>query len=374
MCRATIFHTSLLILSTLLLHPALALAQDDIPPLPTATSEEADIPPLPTKKEADETHQQDAQRETDSSQAQVASRQEPTGEDDYSLGTRLVGRLKHSFRAAAWLQTTGYTVGTTMQRGQGQFSSRQADLGGPSTMGYTLQERNGVVSGLVLAALAQGGLLLCAGATAASAYSYVGSETSYDYRTDGSVWVSQTDYYQATADADDKFASSQEMINVANSGSAMGAMAGYGGGQNFEFTYFTDDWLGRGTGQTQGVRANFLLGFPANDHLIFEAGYGWGRTTSSFEGQVVESRFNGIPLRLLAPFGPFMAQAGLDMNASRLFTILDDAPTDRELNAPWPISLSMHAFLWRLHASAGIEIARIIKRDVGYNLNIGMRF
>ena len=119
MCRATTLHTSVLLLSALLLYPTIALAQDDIPPLPAATSDEAEIPPLPTREEVDATRQQEAGREADAPQAQNTHSEAPSNEGDYSLGTRMIGRLKHSFRAAAWLQTTGYTVGTTMQRGQG---------------------------------------------------------------------------------------------------------------------------------------------------------------------------------------------------------------------------------------------------------------
>ncbi len=273
---------------TLITLPTLALAQDEeIPPLPTS---EEEIPALPTKEEDEaqkKAEQEKARKERATQQANTPAPKPQT----YSLGTRLVGRFKHSLRAATALQTTGYTVGTTTSRGPGQFSSRDnAGIGGPVAMGYTLQERNGVISGLVLAALAQGGLVLGAGFIGMSAYQYVGSTTTREYHADGSVWERRTNYYELTADSDEKFASAQGLLDAANSGETMGSLAGYQGGQNFEFTYYTDDWLGRGTGQTQGIRANFLLGMPVSERMLFELGYGWGRATSAYEGRLVESQ------------------------------------------------------------------------------------
>lgn len=337
----------------------------DMPPLPASDEE---IPPLP------ETNLPD--KETAVTTPPAPAPQPQQEEREYSLGERLKGRFLHGFRAVAWLETTGYTVGTSMQRGQGMHSSRDltAMAGGPQVMGYTIQERNGVISGVVLAALAQVGLVLCAGAIASSAYQVTGVSTSRSYHADGSIWETTTTTYGLTSDADEKFAASQNLVDAANDGSVMG-ISSYQGGQNFEFTYYTDDWMGRGLGQTQGVRMNFLLGIPAGERLIFEGGWGWGRTTSDYNGARVESRFNGAPLRLIMPLGPLALQAGWDANLAILTKLFADEPDfGTELVTPAPVSLSLHAFLWRLHLTAGVELSRIIKFDTAYNLGAGMRF
>lgn len=339
----------------------------DIPPLPT---QEEEIPPLPATDLPAEQPQQPAT--TPATTPPVTQREEP----EYTLGERIKGRFINGFRAVAWLETTGYIVGTTMQRGQGMHSSRAltATTGGPQVMGYTIQERNGVLSGIVLAALAQLGIVLCAGVIASSAYQVTGVSTTRSYHADGSVWETTTTTYGLTADADEKFAASQVLVDAANDGSVLG-ISSYQGGQNFEFTYFTDDWMGRGLGQTQGVRMNFLLGIPAGKRLIFEGGWGWGRTTSDYNGARVESRFNGAPLRLIMPLGPLALQAGWDANLAILTKFFADEPDfGTELVTPAPLSLSLHAFLWRLHLTAGVELSRVFKLDTAYNLGAGMRF
>lgn len=344
-------------------------ANNDIPPLPTQDEE---IPPLPDSDLP--AKPQPAPTTSPATNAPVVTT--PQQEPEYTLGERLKGRFIHGFRAVAWLETTGYIVGTTMQRGQGMHSSRAmtATAGGPQVMGYTIQERNGVLSGIVLAALAQLGIVLCAGAIASSAYQVTGVSTSRSYHADGSVWETTTTTYGLTADADQKFAQAQQLVDAANDGSVLG-ISSYQGGQNFEFTYFTDDWMGRGLGQTQGVRLNFMLGLPAGDRLIFEGGWGWGRTTSEYGGGRVESRFNGAPLRLIMPLGPLALQAGWDANLAILTKLFADEPDfGTELVTPAPLSLSLHAFLWRLHLTAGVELTRIFKFDTAYNLGAGMRF
>ena len=345
----------------------------DIPPLPT---QEEEIPPLPTTKLP-------PKEEPTSPSTTAATTSRPvtqTEEPEYTLGERLKGRFINGFRAVAWLETTGYIVGTTMQRGQGMHSSRNltATTGGPQVMGYTIQERNGVISGIVLAALAQAGIVLCAGVIASSAYQVTGVSTTRSYHADGSVWETTTTTYGLTSDSDEKFATAQMLVDTANDGSVLG-ISSYQGGQNFEFTYFTDDWMGRGLGQTQGVRMNFMLGIPAGKRFIVEGGWGWGRTTSDYTSDSinarVESRFNGAPLRLIMPFGPLALQAGWDANLAILTKFFADDPEfGTELVTPAPLSLSLHAFLWRLHLTAGVELSRVFKLDTAYNLGAGMRF
>ncbi len=338
------------------------------PPLPTQSQEqpkeETSIPPLPKEGET-------PPRTSPEKTPPPPPTQTPQPQDDeISFGKKILGRIYHSFRSVAWLETTGYTIGTTMQRGSSHHSTASV-AGGPQVMGYTIQERNGIISGLVLAVLGKSCALLGAGAIGMSAYQVTGVSTSRSYHSDGTVWETKTTYYGLTADADEKFETSQNMIDASE---GMGTeIASYRGGQNFEFTYYTDDWMGRGLGQTQGLRANFLLGFPAGKHLIFEAGYGWGRSTSTYENTRVESRFNGIPLRLVKPLGPLALQAGWDLNFATLTKYFADSSTPDTVTA-WPVSLTAHAFLWRFHLTAGVELTRLLKLDTAYTLGAGMRF
>lgn len=318
----------------------------------------------------------------------LAHAQEPDQGDDasveqesrmpYWLQYRLL-RLRSQLSARDWLMIPSYTASTSLTRGGSTFASRDNVTLNPTARGYHLQERNGLVSGVMLAGLAYVGIASAASGLISSDYTTYSSSYS---RREGNYWVTTT-YTWSEKHSNAGTAAAESL--VAGQNEMLGGIVGYRL-QNFELDIYTRDWLQRGEGDTEGWRTNFMMMIPLENGMGVELGYGWGRARSYFEeaGCVVSSQYSGIPLRVLAPLGPFLFQSGLDMNfrgaferlgKDRAATFEQDGTTYRQEHVrPWPLTLSVQTMLWRLNLSASVESSRILQRRFGYELSAGLRF
>lgn len=286
-------------------------------------------------------------------------------------------RFMRTTSAKYWLLAPGYTVGAVTHGGRGsRFAPREA-AGAPGVMGYHFQERNGFVSGAVLA-----GLLYICGAFGAAAVAAPPTETTSWTTTDASGQRWRHTKTRATGPGD--MEGGGEALQATES--SAGAMVRHRM-QNFELSIYSTDWMGRGLGETLGFRANFMAAFPLNELLALEVGYGMGRTLSYLDEtqQAVESRFSGMPVRLLLPMGPLMAQLGMDLNFRSVMeaTFWSDRAAEAERDGvrlqveqvrPWPVSMAVHALVWRFHLTVGVESARVLRRDFGTHAALGLRF
>jgi hypothetical protein len=158
---------------------------------------------------------------------------------------------------------------------------------------------------------------------------------------------------------------------------AMGAGIGV-----IELDVYTRDLLGSDT-----------LGFTFNliqSYGFFAFGLGGWATDTLLEGQgvVAESRGFTVPMRANLPWGIFRLELGADLNLLGLFDqIASDAtqPLDparvidgREYTIratfPSPVRAMLHANLWRVQVSAGVESPAVWRGEVAGRLQAGVRF
>lgn len=287
--------------------------------------------------------------------------------------------LRSTASARQWLIGPGYSIMGSYRGGAHAYSPRDGyDAFQPQTYGYRIQERNGFVSGFLMALFTRTVGIFAVSAIASNAYEDVLVEEQKN--PDGTPrWV----YHPAHP----VWLGVADSTNVANMES-VGELVGWRL-QNFELDIFSQDWLGQGRGETSGWRANFLLVMPLGRRLALEGGYGWGRALSfdPGNGRVVNSQFSGVPLRLLMPVGPLLLQAGWDLNFRRAYEYIwrIGEPLDTSLEhsgrkweqenvRPWPLYLGAHLLLWRLHAEVSLEVPRVLRREVGYKASVGVRF
>lgn len=275
------------------------------------------------------------------------------------------------------IRVPGYIVGATVRGGGGLYGS-SLGRGNPFVTGYRLHERGGVISGFVI-----GGLFALLGATAASMPDSVNSQSTSYTRTNASGQRETVTETTTTATYNDP--EGRQRALDASQDAAKDLMAYRA--QAFELDVYTRDWFGSGLGDARGYRANFLLTAYANKRLSFEAGFGFGSVSAIVRGKdiVVDEEYIGIPLRLIVPWGPFYAQASLDLNFRGLdFGLLaDDEIEMRKVDGrdmrvdpvrPMPFAISIHAMLWRLALSVGMETARPWTGQFGYVASAGARF
>jgi hypothetical protein len=274
------------------------------------------------------------------------------------------------------LRWPGYTVGAVVHGGGGVYGS-SLDRGNPFVTGYRFVERGGIISGLLV-----GGIVYLLGATAAALPDSVNVKTSTHTRTNtsGQREVVVTEERTATYGN----GAQREASFEAGKSGAEGIVAYRQ--QAFELDVYTRDWFGSGNGDARGYRMNFLFTVHTGEWLIVETGVGFGDVSGIVRDQniLVEEKYLGMPLRFIVPWGPLYAQAAIDLN----FRALDSALSDEVSEArtvdgqimtvdpvrPSPLTLSVHAMLWRLSLSVGVETARPWAGQFGYVATAGARF
>ena len=271
-----------------------------------------------------------------------------------------------------------YTVGAVIRGGGGLYGSSLGQ-GNPLATGYRFVERGGVISGLVI-----GGLVALIGVAGASMPDTVNiSSSSYNRVNDrGQTERVTTETRTATyGNAEGR----QRSLDAAE-----GAIPAFAGlrQQTFEFDIYSRDWFGSKLGDARGYRFNFLLTAYSGKHVIVEAGFGFGDVNAIVPGKdiLVEEAYIGIPVRVLVPWGPFYAQAAIDINGRAFELLGDDETTDygtRTVDGrilridrvrPTPLTISVHANLWRVAASIGVETVRPWDGQFGYVASLGGRF
>lgn len=264
-------------------------------------------------------------------------------------------------------------------RGGGGLYGSSLGQGNPLATGYRFVERGGIISGLVI-----GGLVSLMGAAAAGMPDTVNvTSSSYD-RVNGSGQTERVTTETRTAtygDAEGR----QRALEASQS--AVPAFMGFRQ-QTFELDIYTRDWFGSKLGDARGYRLNFLLTAYSGQHLIVEAGFGFGDVNAIVPRKdiLVEEAYIGIPVRILVPWGPFYAQAAIDLNARAFELIGDDETTDygtRTVDGrilridrvrPTPLTITLNATLWRFAASIGVETVRPWDGQFGYVASLGGRF
>lgn len=280
--------------------------------------------------------------------------------------------------ASVALRWPSYTVGAIVRGGGGLYGSSLGQ-GNPLATGYHFAERGGIVSGVVI-----GGIFMLLGMAAASMPDTMNTSTSsYDRVNDrGQTERVTTETRTATYS---NGAGRQQAFDAAQG--AIPAFAGYRQ-QAFEMDIYTRDWFGSKLGDARGYRLNFLLTAYSGRRLIVETGFGFGDVNAIVPGKniLVEEAYIGIPVRVLVPWGPFYAQAAIDLNGRAFELIGDDETTDygtREVDGqimridrvrPTPLTISVHVTLWRLAASIGVETVRPWAGQFGYVASLGGRF
>ena len=274
------------------------------------------------------------------------------------------------------LRWPGYTVGAVVHGGGGVYGS-SLDRGNPFVTGYRFVERGGIISGLVV-----GGIVYLLSATAAALPDSVDVKTSTHTRTNASgqrelvVTEERTATYGNGAQREAAFeggkTSAEGLIEYRQ--------------QAFELDVYTRDWFGSGNGDARGYRMNFLFTVYTGEWLIMETGFGFGDVSGIVRAQniLVEEKYLGMPFRFIVPWGPLYAQAAIDLN----FRGIDSALSDEESETRTvdgqimtvdpvrssPLTLSVHAMLWRLSLSVGVETARPWTGQFGYVATAGARF
>ena len=279
----------------------------------------------------------------------------------------------HAYSALRW---PGYVVGASIRGGGGLYGSTLGQ-GNPLVTGYRFVERGGFISGLVV-----GGIFYLLGATVAAMPSSIDVKTSTDTRTNasGQREVVVTETRSATYDNPE----GRQAALDAGEASAKGLIAYRQ--QSFELDVYTRDWFGSQLGDARGYRMNFLFTLYTGKRFIVEGGFGFGDVSAFVPGKdiLVEEKYVGLPVRVIVPWGPLYAQASLDLN----FRGLDFGATSEEGEVrtvdertvlvdpvrPIPFSLSLHAMLWRLNLSIGVETARPWTGQFGYVAAAGARF
>lgn len=276
------------------------------------------------------------------------------------------------------LRWPNYTVGAVIRGGGGMYGSSLGQ-GNPLATGYRFVERGGIISGVVI-----GGLLGLAGLAVAGMPTTVNmSSSSYDRVNDrGQTERVTTETRTATYENGE---GRQAALDAAQG--AIPAFMGYRQ-QAFELDLYTRDWFGSKLGDARGYRMNFLFTLYTRKHLIVEAGFGFGDVNAIVPGKdiLVEEAYIGIPVRVVVPWGPFYAQAAIDINGRAFEVLGDDEFTDygtrmvdgRALRIdrvrPTPLTITVNATLWRFAASLGIETARPWDGQFGYVASLGGRF
>ncbi|MDC3980744.1 hypothetical protein [Polyangium jinanense] len=280
----------------------------------------------------------------------------------------------HAYSGLRWV---GYTVGASIRGGGGLYGSSLGQ-GNPLVTGYRFVERGGFISGLVV-----GGIFYLLGATVASMPDSASMTTTTDTRTNqyGQREVVTTNHYTATYDRSPE--ARQAALDAAEA-SAKGLVAYRQ--QSFELDVYTRDWFGSQLGDARGYRMNFLFTVYTAKRFIIEGGFGFGDVSAIIPGKdiLVEEKFIGIPIRFIVPWGPLYAQAALDLNFRGLdFGALSEEGEVRNVDGrsmtvdpvrPIPLTLSVHAMLWRLNLSVGVETARPWTGQFGYVATAGARF
>ncbi|TKD13050.1 hypothetical protein [Polyangium fumosum] len=281
----------------------------------------------------------------------------------------------HAYSGFRW---PGYTVGASIRGGGGMFGSSLGQ-GNPLVTGYRFVERGGFISGFVV-----GGIFYLLGATAASMPDSTSVSTSSYLRTNNRGETERVTTTTYTATSSRSAAEREAALEAAGEG-AKGLIAYRQ--QSFELDVFTRKWFGSDLGDARGYRMNFLFTVYTGKRFILEGGFGFGDVSAIVPGKdiLVEEKYVGIPVRFIVPWGPFYAQAAVDLNFRGLdFGLLaDDEIETREVDGrrmrvdpvrPIPLTISVNAMLWRLHLSVGVETARPWTGQFGYVATAGARF
>ncbi|MBK9260108.1 MAG: hypothetical protein IPM54_09760 [Polyangiaceae bacterium] len=275
------------------------------------------------------------------------------------------------------LRWPNYTLGAIVRGGGGLYGSSLGQ-GNPMATGYRLTERGGFVSGLVI-----GGLVGLIGAAAVALPDSTSVTRSSHTRTNASGQREVVTTETRTATYRDG-AGRQRAAEATEK--AVAGIAAYRQ-QSFELDIYTRDWFGSGYGDARGYRLNFLLTAYSGKHFVFEAGFGFGDVNAIVPGKdiLVEEAYIGVPLRILVPWGPFVAQAAIDLNG-RVFEMIgedDDSYDTRNVDGrilridrvrPTPLTISVTATIWRLAATVGVETVRPWDGQFGYVASLGGRF
>ncbi|MDI3284789.1 hypothetical protein [Polyangium sp. 15x6] len=269
-------------------------------------------------------------------------------------------------------------MGASIRGGGGMYGSSLGQ-GNPLVTGYRFVERGGFISGLVI-----GGIFYLLGATAASMPDATNVSSSSYLRTNNRGETERVTTTTYTARYDRSPEAREAALQAAEEGAK--DLVAYRQ-QSFELDVFTRDWFGSTLGDARGYRMNFLLTAYAGKWFIIETGFGFGDVSAIVPGKdiLVEEKYVGIPIRFIVPWGPFYAQAALDLNFRGLdFGLLaDDEIETRNVDGrsmrvdpvrPIPFTLSVHAMLWRLNLSVGVETARPWTGQFGYVATAGARF
>ncbi len=274
------------------------------------------------------------------------------------------------------LRWPGYTVGAIVRGGGGLYGST-LDRGNPFVTGYRFVERGGIISGLVV-----GGIVYLLGATVAAMPDSASIKTSTDTRTNASGQRETVVTEERTA----TYSNGEQRAATFEAGKASAAGLIAYRQQSFELDVYTRDWFGSDVGDARGYRMNFLFTVYTGKWLILETGFGFGDVSALVPGQdiLVEEKYVGMPFRIIFPWGPLYAQAAFDLNFRGLdFGLTTEEGTTRTVDGrillvdpvrPIPLTLSVHAMLWRLSVSVGVETARPWTGQFGYVATAGARF
>lgn len=314
--------------------------------------------------------------------------QEKRDKEDTELVYRERARPKSDARVA--LMTPGYTLGVKYHGGSGAYTGRKFSAS-PTLVGYSIRERNGLITGLA-AALSLFGLTVVSASMPTDVSTQSNTYTTYNDRGQKIIVTEErtTAYY----DPEDM---AQKQWMLENSTGI--AASGFGRRLNFELDIFTrqlEPFSGdsRWTrGDAWGHRVGFLGWFPVGPKWILETGLGFGRMRqllpdvreNEFDQPTLQdNRFLGTPVRMKYALGPAWATLGWDLNWRAMWDFADGDIIDvdgigyrEHVGALSPMYASVDVVLWRLHLSAGLDFAplRLLQRgDIGYFTSAGVRF
>ncbi len=192
------------------------------------------------------------------------------------------------------LRDYSMTASVFVAGGAGEMSGwRSGNPATPFGMGFRYHERNGFITGTVMALFQ-----IMAGAVASSGPKSVNTWTEGNYR------YTQTTYYSQAE-------KQRIMDNASNSASNMMSSPN----QSFDLEIYSRN-LG---GDISGYRATMMLmGFDGPGTSMIDWGFGFGSATAAVaqDGHylITDWTYFGIPIRLNVPVGPLLLFAQFDWN------------------------------------------------------------
>ncbi|GEM_PF-1743926 len=260
---------------------------------------------------------------------------------------------------------TGYSVnvGYFYETGPSDLRPAGADVmkGNPVSTGLTYYERQGLISGYLIAI------------AAAAAGSYGNSLPKKTTYTRKGSWVVERKYYlspEARAKADKDVADRSARIGSASN-------------QSFEFMVYMRSLPGT-TGETSGYRLNMFFGIPIKNEYMLDLGFGWGKADAWWKVDGVDYRaewiYVGMPFRFNIPLPIALAWIQWDWNwwghgePDYEYRDADKTRFFRQAT-PFPVRIGLTtAILDRIHAEFQVVTPSLMSFEFAYRITVGAKF